>query len=348
MEPESGNEYPWGGPEDMRSWAAELQHDLDYTEIVEPPARPAAPPTGRRGLLRASLRVLAYAGAELALFVGGWFAHVWFQGDSTPSSSSDRLVRALFPEEGVTLDVTWGDIPQQLVQAGVIDLEKFGAAAQQAGSPLTADQLQVLAEGSDEPLTIDASNAYFTLDVLWALGLANNNAILTQGPMAQRGWDQAGGYASTGGWTIGKGPGPQYLATLGLISLTSEQQAVLNEVAFNSYRPCCGNMTAFPDCNHGMAALALAELMASQGASAEEIFQALKEISPFWFPNQYYQLALYFERQDQEWDEVEPRLVMGRDYSSAGGWQQVSAWLQQEGALTASGPGGGKASGCAP
>ncbi len=332
----------------MRNWAAELQGSLDYTELVEPAARPAVPPAGRRRLLRASLRASAYAGVALALFLGGWFAHVWFQGDSTPSSPSDRLIRELFPEEGVTLDVTWGDIPQQLVQAGVIDLEKFGAAAQQAGSPLTADQLKLLAEGSDEPLTIDASNAYFTLDVLWALGLANNNAILTQGPMAQRGWDQAGGYASTGGWTIGEEPGPQYLATLELIRLTPEQQAVLNEVAFNSYRPCCGNMTAFPDCNHGMAALALAELMASQGASTEEIFQALKEISPFWFPNQYYQLALFFELQEQEWDEVDPRLVMGRDYSSAGGWQQVSAWLQQEGALTASGPGGGKASGCAP
>jgi hypothetical protein len=271
-----------------------------------------------------------------------------FQSGSSSPSSPDKLARAVFPEEGVTLDVTWGDIPQRLVQEGVIDIEKFKTAAQRAGSPLTSDQLLLLAEGSDELLTVDAGNAYFVLDVLWALGLANDNAILTQGPMAQRGWDQAGGYAGTGGWTLGVEPGPQYLATLDLIRLTAEQQAVVDEVAYNSYRPCCGNPTAFPDCNHGMAALALTELMASQGASADEIFQALKEISPFWFPNQYYQLALFFERQDQEWDKVDPRLVMGRNYSSAGGWQQVSAWLQQQGVLGTGGPGGGTASGCTP
>jgi hypothetical protein len=107
-------------------------------------------------------------------------------------------------------------------------------------------------------------------------------------------------------------------------------------------------MTAFPDCNHGMAALALAELMASQGASADEIFQALKEISPFWYPNQYYQLALYFDSQEQEWDDVDARLVMGGDYSSAQGSQQVSAWLQQEGIIGSGRPGEGKAGGCAP
>ncbi len=348
MEAESGYDNPWGGAEDMRAWAAQLQGSLDYAELVEPAAPPAAPQAGRRRLLRASLRPSAYAGAAIILFLGGWFAHSVFQSGSPSSSSPDKLARAVFPEEGVTLDVTWGDIPQRLVQEGVIDIEKFKTAAQRAGSPLTSDQLLLLAEGSDELLTVDAGNAYFVLDVLWALGLANDNTILTQGPIAQRGWEQAGGYAGTGGWTIGVEPGPQYLATLDLIRLTPEQQAAVDEVAYNSYRPCCGNPTAFPDCNHGMAALALTELMASQGASADEIFQALKEISPFWFPNQYYQLALFFERQDQEWDKVDPRLVMGRNYSSAGGWQQVSAWLQQQGALGTGRPGEGNASGCAP
>ena len=42
------------------------------------------------------------------------------------------------------------------------------------------------------------------------------------------------------------------------------------------------------------------------------------------------------------------RQLMGEEYSSSGGWQQVAAWLQQQGALAGGGPGGGKASGCAP
>jgi hypothetical protein len=98
-----------------------------------------------------------------------------------------------------------------------------------------------------------------------------------------------------------------------------------------------------------MAALALTELMASQGATADEIFAALKSVSPFWFPTQYHHLAMYFEQNGQgEWKDIDARLVMGQQYSSAGGWKQVNAWLEQSGALGSGGPGGGKASGCAP
>jgi hypothetical protein len=326
-----------------------------------PPVDPSTPPSSLRARLRRlilrSLRPVAYA-AVAAVFglLGGWLSHSVLEDDSpavlesgSPSASSpDALAASLFPEGGVNLDVRWGDIARRLVEEGVIDLEKFSGAAQRAGSPLTDDQLKVLTEGSDEAIIFSADNAYFMLDVLWALGLANENKVLTEGPIAQNGLDQAARYASTGGWTIGVQPGPEYLAALELISLTPEQQAIVDDVAYNSYRPCCGNMSAFPDCNHGMATLGLAELMASQGASADDIFQALKEISPFWFPNQYHQLALYFEGQDQGWEDVDARVVMGNEYSSSGGFKQVSALLQQQGALGAGGPAGGNASGCAP
>jgi hypothetical protein len=346
MDTDSGHKDGGDGPQEARG-----------SGRTEAPTAPATRRARFRRLILTSLRVAAYAAVAAVFgFAGGWFANSVLDSDSPSGSSSgsssessaDTLAAALFPEHGVNLDVRWGDIPRRLVEEGVIDLEKLSAAAQNAGSPLTADQLKLLTEGSDEPVTFDASNAYFILDVLWALGLANNNALLTEGPMAQQGWDQAGGYASTGGWTIGVKPGPEYLAELELISLTPEQQAVVEDVAYNAYRPCCGNMTAFPDCNHGMAALGLAELMASQGASADDIFQALKAVSPFWFPNQYQQLAVYFQSQNQGWEDVDARVVMGREYSSANGWKQVSAWLQQQGALGTGGAAGGNASGCAP
>jgi len=347
METESGRGEGWGGPEDLRARAADVRGGLDYMAPAQAAAGPLAARGGRRRLLRRAIRASAYAVVAAGVFAGGWFGHDVVQGGSL-ASPDDKLAEALLPADGVMLDVRWGDVARQLVQQGVIDLEKFKAAAQGSGSPLTPEQLKVLSEGSDDPLRIDANSAYFALDVLWALGLANKNTMLTQGPMAQYGWDKAGGYASTGGWTIGAKPGPEYLAALELIRLTPEQQAVVEEVAMNSYRPCCGNMTGFPDCNHGMAALGLAELMASQGASADDIFLALKKISPFWFPSQYHHLAYYFEQQDQDWEEVDPRVLMGKEYSSSGGWQQVNAWFQQQGALTGGGPGGGKASGCAP
>jgi len=205
-----------------------------------------------------------------------------------PSEAShgqgDEVLREIMPEDGVTLDARWGELPKRLVEEGVLDLEKFKAAAQAAGMPLTPEQISVLTEGSDESIRVDASNAYFLLNVLWALGLANQNAILTDGPLAEGG--KTGSYASTGGWTFGVRAGPRYVASLELLRLSPEQQGIVEDVTHNSYRPCCGNVTGFPDCNHGMAALALAELMASQGATADDIFLALKQISPYWFPSQ--------------------------------------------------------------
>ena len=59
-----------------------------------------------------------------------------------------------------------------------------------------------------------------------------------------------------------------------IAQLTAEQQARLEEVAKGAFRPCCGNGTHFPDCNHGMALLGLLELMASQDASVDEMFLA--------------------------------------------------------------------------
>ncbi len=341
------SEQPPGDRIDISVAAADALRDLPY--LV--PANLVAPLATSRGWRRwasTGLAVLGSLAVAGGLFVGGWWAHVALREGASTSSTSEELAAVLFPDEGVTLEVRWGDLPRRLVEEGVIDVEKFKAAAERAGAPLTLAQLALLTEGSGERVHIDAQNAYFVLDVLWALGLSNSNRLLTEGPLAQYGRDRAGGLAGTGGWTIGVNPGSQYLAALELLPLTPEQQTVVDEVAYESYRPCCENMTAFPDCNHGMAALALTELMASQGAKADEIFAALKQISPLWFPNQYHHLALYFEMQDQEWEEVDARLVMGQTYSSAGGWRQVNAWLRQQGAIPGAGGEQGGASGCAP
>lgn len=313
------------------------------TEPSGDDTQPAITRERRRRLIRRSLVALAATGAVIALFLSGWFAHGKFQGDA--KAPTDKLAETLFPRNGVTLNVRLGDLPARLVREGVIDADKFKAAAASAGPGLTPAELKVLSEGSPEPLRVDADNASFVLNVLWAVGLANRNPILTEGPIGQIGWEKAGSYASTAGWTLGTKPGATYLGTLDLIKLTPQQQAVVREVAFESYRPCCANMTAFPDCNHGMAALGLAELMASQGAAAKDISSALKKVSPFWFPTQYHHLALYFDRQGQAWDKVDPRVLMGKEYSSSTGWSQINAWLQQNGVF--SDGTGGKASSCA-
>jgi len=331
----------WQGAVELRSMAAEVQAlSGPEAERIRRRRKPA-----RR--LRLMAKGAVYLAAAGALFFGGWLTRAAVDGPATAShEQGDEVLREIMPEKGVILEARWGDVPKQLVEGGVLDLDKFKVAAQAAGMPLTPEQVSLLTEGSDDRIHVDASSAYFLLDVLWALGLANQNPVLTDGPLSQG--DQVGSFASTGGWTLGTNSGPTYVAALELVQLTPDQQKIVEDVTRNSYRPCCGNMTGFPDCNHGMAALALAELMASQNASSDDIFLALKQISPYWFPTQYHHLAVFFEQSDQEWEDVSPRELMGERYSSSNGFKLVSAQLQQNGALSGGGAGGGKASGCAP
>ncbi|GIW64406.1 MAG: hypothetical protein KatS3mg092_0339 [Patescibacteria group bacterium] len=95
----------------------------------------------------------------------------------------------------------------------------------------------------------------FCLNFFWAAGLANKSKILTEGEITQYGKDQIGNFASTGGWSLAKSQPMDYYANFNLISLTDEQEKLVEKVSVNIYRPCCNNSTAFPDCNHGMALL---------------------------------------------------------------------------------------------
>jgi hypothetical protein len=289
------------------------------------------------------LRVLASVGAIavlLGVFAAGFAAGRLLDDGGGSASAAQADLAAMLPPDGVTIPARWGDILPRLAEQGVIDVEKFKAAAANLGAPLTPEQLRLLAEPSDENLKIDANNAYFMVTVLWGLGIANKNSILEQGPMAQNGWDNRGNYASTGGWVLGDRPGGEMVSAYELISLTPEQQAAVEEVAFNSYRPCCGNATAFPDCNHGAAALGLAELMASQSASADEIFQAVKGFNAFWFPQQYSVLATHFARQGQSWDKIDARELVSAQFSSSRGWAQVNQAVQSGGTGVPQAPSG--------
>jgi hypothetical protein len=298
----------------------------------------------RRNLLK-MLAGGGLLGAGAAVFGAGFLTRSLTKGSPTATTAvaadphqhaagaedASQIAAKLLPAEGVSISVAWGDTMPRLVEAGVVDVAKFSDAASRSGAPLTEDQQRILSSPSDQPVRIDAKNSRFVLNSLWALGLANKNQVLANGPMASLEDARKAQLASTAGWTLGREPGPQYLAQLDLVPLTGEQQAVLEEVAYGSYRPCCDNPTGFPDCNHGSAALALAELAAAQGASADEIFAALRGFNSFWYPNQYYLLAIYFERQGQAWEDVNPRLVLGAEYSSGSGWKRVAAAVQSQG-----------------
>jgi hypothetical protein len=141
-------------------------------------------------------------------------------------------------------------------------------------------------------------------------------------------------FASTGGWTLATKPITELYASLDLISLTAEQQKQVEEVAAAVYRPCCNNPTLFPDCNHGMAMLGLLELMASKGATSDEMFEAAKYVNAFWFPQQTLEAAIYLESNlDVDFTEADARLVVGNTISSSSGAAMMHQSLQDNGLL---------------
>ncbi len=242
----------------------------------------------------------------------------------SPTSSLAALQEEVTPSEGVTLPVVWGDLGQQLSSAGVINDAQFRALyADQGGQP--PDMTQMLDGSSTGKITMTPQNAGIILNLLWALGLGNKNPILENGPMENPQYGGAGNFASTGGWTLAVGNAMSHYDAHPFVTLTAEQQSLVGQVAQNIYRPCCGNSTYFPDCNHGMAMLALLELMASQGATADQMYKTALTVNSYWFPDTYMILAEYFADRGTAWNAVDPKTVLGIAYSSAQGYQRIVA-----------------------
>lgn len=235
------------------------------------------------------------------------------------------LEESVLPKEGIELPISWGTLGKQLVDAGVIDFIEFSKVVN-----MTPEQEKILKEGSDEKIRIDSTNGQFVVDVLWALGLAQKSIVYEEGPMGKEEKANAGNFASTGGWTLARGDAMQYLNRFDFIALTPEQQKKVGEIAKNVYRPCCGNPTWFPDCNHGMAALAAIEMMVASGISEKEIYKGVLALNSFWFANTYLTTATYFARQGTAWSDVDAKMVLGRDYSSS---QGASAIAKKVGSL---------------
>ncbi|MFZ5845170.1 MAG: rhodanese-like domain-containing protein [Patescibacteria group bacterium] len=229
------------------------------------------------------------------------------------------LEKDVLPTSGIELPVAWGNVGPKLIELGVIDLAKFKEAVK-----LTPEQEEILTRPSEEKIRIDTTNSQFVVDVLWALGLAQKSIVYDEGPMGKEYKKDAGNFASTGGWTLSRGDALGYLNRFDLIPLTPEQQRQVGEIAKNVYRPCCGNPTWFPDCNHGMAALAVIELLVARGVDEATIYQKLLGFNSFWFPDTYLTLATYFARLGTSWSQVDAKAILGKDYSSAQGASKVA------------------------
>jgi hypothetical protein len=254
--------------------------------------------------------------------------------DHADGAAAKRLIAQVNPEGGYALNIAYGDLGPKVLQSGVIDLSKF--------RPLNEDYRKILTQDSSEKITIRRDNAYFLLNFFWALGLANKNPILEEGPITKYGENQIGSFASTGGWSLGTKKTLDFYSTAKIIPLTPDQQARVEEVAANVYRPCCNNPTSFPDCNHGMALLGVLELLAANNASTGKMYEAAKYFNAFWFPQQYLDLAIYFKAKDgQDFKDIDAKLVVGQDFSSARGWSKTKKWLAANNLVEKAPAGGG-------
>ena len=231
--------------------------------------------------------------------------------------------------QAVELPASWGDLGVQMVSVGVIDRVKFDALYAGRGG-LTASDKRFLETTVKGNIVVMQENAGLLLNLLWALGLGNKNIILEQGQMADPQYGGANKFASTGGWTLSRGDAMNHYNAHTFIILTPKQQALVESVSGNIYRPCCDNPTIFPDCNHGMAMLGLLELLASQGATEDQMYKAALQMNSFWFTAQYENINRYLEMKGRVPSEVSPKEILGKEYSSASGYGKVMSSLPGE------------------
>ncbi|HEX9721803.1 MAG TPA: hypothetical protein VGA53_00920 [Candidatus Paceibacterota bacterium] len=242
---------------------------------------------------------------------------------ATGNALFDEVVAKVLPENGFQSKIALGDSVIRLAQNGVIDRDKFLAIYQDRGG-LPAELENILDAPSATPILLTRENANYYVNLMWPLGLANYMSSNTESPVQGK---SLFNFASTGGWNLGREEnGGAYFNKFDIVELTPEQEALVTKVAQNTYRPCCNNSTFFQDCNHGSALLGLLQLGASQGLSENELYREALAFNSFWFPHNYIQTALYLKAVENiDWQNVDAKLVMGKEFSSATGSRNVQA-----------------------
>ena len=244
------------------------------------------------------------------------------QNSKTAKIIEENYSRNITPAGGVILPAKWGDLGAKMASVGVIDKVKLEELYAGRGG-LNGEERKLLEDIDNGYLKITPENSGFVLNLLWGVGVGKKNEILDNGPMTDKKYGGAGGFASTGGWTLADGDSMNHYSKHRFIVLTPEQQTLVERVSKGIYRPCCGNSVYFPDCNHGMAMLGLLEMMASQGVSEEEMYKAALAVNSYWFPDTYITIAKYLKSQGKDWSKADPKEMLGYNYSSGPGYQKL-------------------------
>ena len=286
---------------------------------------PVGQPPRREYFLPASILISA------VILSGAWVYTTSLKETDAPQKQTSPQIKQLsaleekvLSSQGVVLPVRWGDLGRRLVDAGVIDTSKLKAVYERRGA-FTDEYRSLLLSKDNGDIKITKENSGYLLNLFWALGLGSKNPILESGEMTNPAYRGPQNFASTAGWTVVVGNPMDHYGEHVFFTLTDEQQDLVDRISNGIYRPCCGNSTHFPDCNHGMAMLGLLELMASQGVSEEDMWKAALAVNAYWFPDTYMTIATYMKNKGIDWEDVNPQEVLGVDYSSASGYRRIAA-----------------------
>jgi hypothetical protein len=236
----------------------------------------------------------------------------------TRATVLDAVALSVLPPGGYRSRISLGKSIVELVEHGVIVPLKFARIGERSGG-IPSGLPAALSAPTETPILLTTQNANAWVNLLWPLGLANYMSANVHSPISGA---SLASFASTSAWTLGAEPnGAAYFNRFKVVELTPIQEAEVMTVASRSYRPCCNNPTFFQDCNHGSALLGLLELGAAQGLTEQELWREALAFNSFWFASYYVQTAYYFTIvKNIDWEHVDPALVMGKDYSSGGGW----------------------------
>ncbi len=256
----------------------------------------------------------------------------------SPEELTQILKQQVLPQGGYKTSLKWKDLGKRLVEIGAIDKAKFEASLTDDAEG--KDHMKYLEGSSEDNISISETNSHFVVNFFWALGLANKSKVLDEGPM-KIGDTPTANFASTGGWTLGAKPVMEIYSASEIIPLTEQQQELVKKIAENVFRPCCGNSTAFPDCNHGMAALGYIEWAIYNGLPENQIYKDLLAFNSFWFPQNYVDMAVYFDKAGTKWANVDAKAALGRENSSAQGAARIRQSVQNVPGIQSQGGGCG-------
>lgn len=258
------------------------------------------------------------AGFAAGTVAGAGGHRIWTALGGPKAAFRDVLAQVV-PREGIPTGLVFGDVLQKIIAAGVLEPAKLRSVyAKRGGLPPWVAAL--LTGPSDAPIRLSAETAPYLLTLLWPVGLATRASFNADSPTNGKYLPRL---ASTAGWTLGReANGAAYFDKVDALTLTPAREALVQQVAERTFRPCCDNSALFQDCNHGSAMLGILELAASQGMGKAKLEQVALAANTFWFPREYLKTALYFSLfERRSWQEVPPAELLDASYSSASGWQ---------------------------